>query len=92
MGTKTTPIIAFVKAGHVRLIAESGERKTVDEYAEYLGISKSLLDKLQSGAREKIDDDTAHKLAARLGPEVYDVFGMPRPDPAQSRAGRFDFG
>ncbi len=56
------------------------ERKTLAEFAEWLGISPNTLnnwlrrDRLPKGANIEL-------LASKLGPEIYDVLGLPRPDP-----------
>jgi transcriptional regulator with XRE-family HTH domain len=54
------------------------------EFAEYLGISQSLLNKYLTGKRVPTVQ-TADKLAARLGPEIYDLLGFSRPDPILDR-------
>ena len=58
---------------------EQGERKTLSEFAAYLGISKGVLNNYFSGRRNP-SEENIELLAKKLGDEVYDVLGIPRPD------------
>ena len=58
----------------------SGHRKTPQQFADYLGISSSLLSHYLSGSREPAQDNL-DKIAEKLGDEAYDVLDRPRPDP-----------
>ena len=59
---------------------QSGRRKTLQQFADYLGISSSLLSHYLSGSREPAAENL-DKIADKLGDEVYDVLERPRPDP-----------
>ena len=59
---------------------ESGERKTIQEFAAYLGVSQPILSHWLNGARSP-GPESLRLLSAKLGPEVYDVLGLDRPDP-----------
>jgi transcriptional regulator with XRE-family HTH domain len=59
---------------------KSGRRRTLNEFAEYLEMKKSLLSMWLSGDR-KPGRDKIEKLAELLGPDVYDALELPRPDP-----------
>lgn len=56
------------------------ERKTLAQFSEWLEVSPNTLnnwlrrDKLPKGANIEL-------LASKLGPEIYDALGIPRPDP-----------
>lgn len=59
---------------------QSGHRKTLQQFADYLGISSSLLSHYLSGSREPAQVNL-DKIADKLGDEAYDVLERPRPDP-----------
>lgn len=58
---------------------QQGGRKTVKEFAEYLGVSQSTVSTWWNNNR-KPEGENLIKLAVKLGLEVYDVLGKPRPD------------
>lgn len=57
-----------------------GKRKTLGDFARYLGVKRTTLEKWLYGARVP-GRRYADKIAAKLGPEIYDLLRMPRPDP-----------
>lgn len=57
-----------------------GKRATLAQFASHLGISPPLLSHYLNGVR-KPSGDNVHKLAKRLGVEVYDILGLQIPDP-----------
>jgi hypothetical protein len=59
---------------------QRGRRGRLVQFAKHLGISAPLLSHYLKGIR-KPAGATVHKLAKQLGPEVYDVLGLQRPDP-----------
>ena len=56
-----------------------GGRRTVKEFAAYIGVSQSTISTWWNDER-KPEGDNLLKLAMKLGVEVYDVLGKPRPD------------
>jgi transcriptional regulator with XRE-family HTH domain len=56
------------------------QRKTVTAFADYIGVTQSMMTRYLNGQMIPTGDNV-HKLAARLGPEVYDLLGLARPDP-----------
>lgn len=56
-----------------------GGRKTVNEFAAYIGVSKSTISTWWNENRSP-EGENVQKLAKKLGIEVYDVLGLPRPD------------
>jgi transcriptional regulator with XRE-family HTH domain len=60
--------------------ADQGKRKTIDEFASYIGISRPLLNMWMNGNR-KPGTNNIKLLADLFGMEVYDVLDLPRPDP-----------
>jgi transcriptional regulator with XRE-family HTH domain len=59
---------------------EIGERKSQSEFAKLMGVSRSALTMWMNGTHLP-DRESAGKLAAFLGPEVYDLLDLPRPNP-----------
>lgn len=55
-------------------------RKTVTEFAEYLGFPQPTVNNWLNGARTP-SGDSIFPLAVKLGLEVYDTLGLPRPNP-----------
>ena len=56
-----------------------GARKTVAEFADFLGVSQSTVSAWWNQTRSP-EGENLRKLANKLGLEVYDVLGLPRPD------------
>jgi len=56
-----------------------GGRKTVKQFAKYLGVSQQSVSSWWNETRIP-QGDNVQKLANKLGLEVYDVLGLPRPD------------
>lgn len=56
-----------------------GGRRTVKEFADYLGVSQSTISTWWNDDR-KPEGDNLHRLALKLGIEVYDALGKERPD------------
>lgn len=58
---------------------ELGERKTLTEFAGYLGVSQSTVSAwMQGDHKPKSSQNVAH-LADKFGYEVYDLLGLPQP-------------
>ena len=60
--------------------AQTGKRKTIDEFAAYLGISRPLLNMWMNGNKPKPGTANIKLLNEIFGPEIYDVIDMPRPN------------
>ena len=63
---------------------ESGQRKTLLQFSQYLEITNSLLSHYLNGSR-KPSTPNLDKIAEKLGDEAYDVLERPRPDPLLRR-------
>jgi transcriptional regulator with XRE-family HTH domain len=61
--------------------AEVGKRKTIDDFAAYLGISRPLLNMWMNGDKPRPGPANIKLLAEIYGNEVYDAVGIPRPNP-----------
>jgi len=59
---------------------EQGGRRTVTEFSEWLEVGRDTLNNWMNGRRTP-EGESTNLLAAKLGPEIYDVLGLPRPDP-----------
>jgi len=56
-----------------------GARKTVKQFAEYIGVGQTTISGWWNENR-KPEGDNLIKLANRFGDEVYDALGLPRPN------------
>jgi transcriptional regulator with XRE-family HTH domain len=54
-------------------------RVSLDAFAEYLGVSRPLVSYWLKGTKPNLEN--VRLLAAKFGPEVYDVLELSRPDP-----------
>ena len=59
---------------------ESGQRRSVKDWAIYLDVPQTSLSTWMNGPYLPKGAGLS-KLAAKLGPEIYDVLGMTRPGP-----------
>jgi transcriptional regulator with XRE-family HTH domain len=59
---------------------QAGGRKTVADFAAYLGVAQTTASSYMNGKRTP-EGDTLKKIADKLGYDVYDVLNIPRPDP-----------
>jgi len=57
-----------------------GGRRTAKEFATWLGVPSSTLSTWWSNKSTPTDEKFIRKLSDKLGLEVYDVLGLPRPD------------
>ncbi len=55
------------------------ERSTFDDFSEYLGIGRSTLSKWMNGTSRPAKS-LIYQVADKLGPEIYDLMNLPRPD------------
>jgi transcriptional regulator with XRE-family HTH domain len=69
----------FLELKFLQWQQESGGRKTVREFAKYIGVGQSSISMWWNGERLP-EGENVQKLAQKLGLEVYDVLGLPRPD------------
>lgn len=70
----------FLEYKYLEWQQSEGGRKTVKEFAKWLGVSQSSVSMWWNGERIP-QGETIDKLAEKLGPEVYDALGLERPDP-----------
>ena len=58
----------------------SARRKTLNEFSDYLGISRPVISMWMNGKRSP-SAANVEVLADTFGDEIYDVLNLPRPDP-----------
>lgn len=58
---------------------KEGGRKTVAEFAQYIGVSQTTISGWWNQSHSP-EGKNLQKLALKLGLEVYDTLGLPRPD------------
>lgn len=69
----------FLEENFLQWQMTTGGRKTVYEFAEYIGVGQSTISTWWNETRIP-QGDNIRKLAEKLGLEVYDVLGLSRPD------------
>ena len=80
------PIGEWLFGKYLDWLREEGGSRSQAEFAKYLGINRVLLNQYLNG-RQKPSKANVEKLAS-LGPEIYDLVGMERPDPDLARLER----
>lgn len=75
MNTRENPIPAWLQARFEDWRYQKGVRKTVTEFASYIGISEDLLLRLMNGSDTPKGSSLA-KIAGMLGYDVYELVGI----------------
>lgn len=75
----TTNFRQYLELKYLEWQREIGGRKTVIEFANYLGVSQQVLSSWWNKDRVP-QGENIQKLANKLGLEVYDVLGLKRPN------------
>lgn len=70
----------YLEKKYIEWQHEHGRRKTIEEFAVYIGVSRPLLNMWMNGNR-KPGKESLELLSAIFGNEVYDVLGYERPNP-----------
>lgn len=70
----------FLTQNYLDWQAAQGEIRTLEEYAEYLGVNRSLLSFWMNGKRVP-SEENIDKMSLQLGNEIYDVLNIPRLHP-----------
>lgn len=71
----------WLEQKYLEWMVQGGKRQTLTAFAKYLGLSQSLVNQYLNGKISTPSEDSVHKIAKQLGPEVYDVLGLVQPDP-----------
>ncbi len=67
--------------------ASLGQRKTLEEFADFLNVSRPLLSYWMNGKRVP-NTENLENISSQLGNEIYDVLGLPRPNPYLQKINR----
>lgn len=70
----------FLEKQYLTWQQNAGKRKSLEEFAAYLGISQPLLSLWLNGHRRP-GHENIELLTNLFGPEIYDALNLPRPDP-----------
>lgn len=73
----------FINRKFIEWMAESGERRTVTQFADYLDVNQGDLSHWLKGNRTP-SGESLDKVAAKLGREAYQIAGKPEPMPDSS--------
>ena len=86
MSTKTeeqNKLLAFqmwIELMFLEWQAQKKERSTLDEFAKYIGYSRSLISMWMTGKRLPTDD-AMERLAELFGDDIYGIMGITPPNP-----------
>ena len=70
----------WITQKYIEWQAEHGARKTINDFAEYIGVSQQTISVWMNGKGTPSGKNLG-KISSRLGYEVYDVMDIPRPMP-----------
>ena len=65
----------WINQKYIAYLQQHGEHRTISEFAEFVGVHKSTMSAWMNGTRFPSHQKTIERLAARFGPEVYQVVG-----------------
>lgn len=77
MWTMTFP--EFLERKFLAWQNQEGKRKTISDFAAYIGVSHAVVSMWMNGSRTP-NQSSLQLLASVLGIEVYDALSLPRPD------------
>jgi transcriptional regulator with XRE-family HTH domain len=84
------PFSILLERKYLEWQIEIGERKPQAEFARLMGVSRASLTMWMNGTHLP-DMESAKKIASFLGPEIFDVLGLPHQDPnLQAITNRWD--
>lgn len=78
--TSVNKFSEFLERAYLSWQNQSGKRKTLDEFADYIGEKRPLVSAWLNGSRKPGLEKTEH-LADLFGLDVYDALDLPHPDP-----------
>ncbi len=79
-----TPLSEWFEKALIRYQFEIGERVSLDQFADYLGISQGYLSQLMNGARKGMGRATAIVICQKLNDySLLDILGYARPQPEE---------
>lgn len=75
-----SPFQAWLNRRYIEWEASTGKKQKIASWARHIGVNRDLLNQWLLGSGRP-GPKGAKELAASLGPEVYDLLGLERPDP-----------
>lgn len=79
--SKREDFAKWLERKYIDWMRDIGAITTQREFAEFIGIDPMNLSNYLNAKRRMPDPDAVEKMADKLGPEVYDILGLARPDP-----------
>ncbi len=70
----------WIRQKYIEWLTDEGVIRSQREFADYIGIEKVALSRYINKNIKNPDIETVDKIANKLGPEIYDVLGLARPD------------
>lgn len=67
--------------------AAEGERKTLEDFADFLDVNRSLLSYWMNGSRIP-SEKNVDKIAVKFGNDIYEILDLPRPNPYLQKVNR----
>jgi transcriptional regulator with XRE-family HTH domain len=78
-----SPFADWLTKKFVEWQAKIGKRKTLDDFAAYIGVSRPLINLWMNGTKSRPGPENIKILAEIFGYEIYDILKIPRPHPLQ---------
>lgn len=79
--SEVNKLASWLEKQYIDWMAKEKQVKSQREFAELLGIDPVKLNQYLNGRRKMPDLETVNLIAEKLGPEIYDILGLARPDP-----------
>jgi len=77
--SKMTTLPDYLTQTFLEWQAAEGQRKTLEDFAIYIGVSRPIVSFWMNGKRTP-NIEHCEKISLRFGNEIYDVLGIARPD------------
>jgi len=87
MDTIMNKFSEWITKQFVQWQAEQGMRKTLEEFAAYVGVSRPLINMWMNG-NQKPGAENIKLLGDLFGNEIYDALDLPRPNPHLQKINR----
>jgi len=80
MNPQPVTLAKWLEKKYLEWMYLGGSIRTQKDFAEYLGVSQPVLNRYMTGRHKRPDFEIIVKFADKLGPEIYDVVGLDRPE------------
>ena len=71
----------WLEKQYINWMSEMGEVQSQADFARWLGINVVTLNRYMNDKRKNVDREIVDQIAIKLGPEIYNILGMVRPEP-----------